>query len=232
MVEALVLVFNRWNVWNPWSSAACNHTCLDGITILSREMLQEKKASPGFTWKTQWLCDVRGPPALCKYSFQPIQEIMGAALIRAWKTLKLETSWNIIPLHSLPFARRRLLPLFVVGRGMAATGSQHCALVLCAKSVPTLGPTLAVLSGKHFNVFKAHCSAETAAVQLQIRSLVICSWIDQQVVQFVVVEAPNVQQIYVWLVVWTPLKNISQLGWLFPIYGENKKWSKPPTQIC
>ena len=26
-----------------------------------------------------------------------------------------------------------------------------------------------------------------------------------------------------WLVVWTPLKNISQLGWLFPIYGK-KKW--------
>ena len=32
-----------------------------------------------------------------------------------------------------------------------------------------------------------------------------------------------------WLVVWTPLKNISQLGWLFPIYGINKKCSKPPT---
>ena len=26
----------------------------------------------------------------------------------------------------------------------------------------------------------------------------------------------------VWLVVWTPLKNISQLGWLFPIYGKIK----------
>ena len=25
-----------------------------------------------------------------------------------------------------------------------------------------------------------------------------------------------------WLVVWTPLKNISQLGWLFPIYGKTK----------
>ena len=32
-----------------------------------------------------------------------------------------------------------------------------------------------------------------------------------------------------WLVVWTPLKNISQLGWLFPIYGKIKKCSKPPT---
>ena len=32
-----------------------------------------------------------------------------------------------------------------------------------------------------------------------------------------------------WLVVWTPLKNISQLRWLFPIYG--KKCSKPPTSI-
>ena len=29
-------------------------------------------------------------------------------------------------------------------------------------------------------------------------------------------------QINVWLVVWTPLKNISQLGWLFPIYGKIK----------
>ena len=28
--------------------------------------------------------------------------------------------------------------------------------------------------------------------------------------------------IYNWLVVWTPLKNICQLGWLFPIYGKIK----------
>ena len=28
--------------------------------------------------------------------------------------------------------------------------------------------------------------------------------------------------IYIWLVVWDPLKNISQLGWLFPIYGKIK----------
>ena len=35
---------------------------------------------------------------------------------------------------------------------------------------------------------------------------------------------------FFWLVVWTPLKNISQLGWLFPIYG--KKCSKPPTSLC
>ena len=34
-----------------------------------------------------------------------------------------------------------------------------------------------------------------------------------------------------WLVVWTPLKNISQLGWLFPIYGKINKCSKPPTSI-
>ena len=27
-----------------------------------------------------------------------------------------------------------------------------------------------------------------------------------------------------WLVVSTPLKNISQLGWLFPIYGKIEKW--------
>ena len=36
-----------------------------------------------------------------------------------------------------------------------------------------------------------------------------------------------------WLVVeQTPLKNISQLGWLFPIYGKNKTCSKPPTSKC
>ena len=33
----------------------------------------------------------------------------------------------------------------------------------------------------------------------------------------------------IWLVVWTPLKNISQLGWLSPIYGKIKNVSKPPT---
>jgi len=33
-----------------------------------------------------------------------------------------------------------------------------------------------------------------------------------------------------WLVVSTPLKNISQLGLLFPIYGKNKTCSKPPTR--
>ena len=32
-----------------------------------------------------------------------------------------------------------------------------------------------------------------------------------------------------WLVVSTPLKNIRQLGWLFPMYGKIKKCSKPPT---
>ena len=34
---------------------------------------------------------------------------------------------------------------------------------------------------------------------------------------------------FIWLVVSTTLKNISQLGLLFPIYGENKQFSKPPT---
>ena len=34
-------------------------------------------------------------------------------------------------------------------------------------------------------------------------------------------ETKNIKNIY-WLVVWTPLKNISQLGWLFPIYGKIK----------
>ena len=41
------------------------------------------------------------------------------------------------------------------------------------------------------------------------------------------------QSIYIcWLVVSTPLKNISQLGLWFPIYGKNKKCSKPPTRLC
>ena len=31
-----------------------------------------------------------------------------------------------------------------------------------------------------------------------------------------------------WLVVSTPLKNISPLGWSFPIYGKMQKCSKPP----
>ena len=36
-----------------------------------------------------------------------------------------------------------------------------------------------------------------------------------------------------WLVVSTPLKNISPLGWLFPIYG-NKKWqpNHQPVHVC
>ena len=33
---------------------------------------------------------------------------------------------------------------------------------------------------------------------------------------------PTTSQETGWLVVWTPLKNISQLGWLFPIYGKIK----------
>ena len=33
-----------------------------------------------------------------------------------------------------------------------------------------------------------------------------------------------------WLVVSTPLKHISQMGVLFPIYGKINKWSKPPTR--
>ena len=36
-----------------------------------------------------------------------------------------------------------------------------------------------------------------------------------------------------WLVVWTPLKNISQLGWLFPIYGKIKNVpNHQPVTIC
>ena len=35
-------------------------------------------------------------------------------------------------------------------------------------------------------------------------------------------DGSNSQLLHGWLVVWTPLKNISQLGWLFPIYGKIK----------
>ena len=34
----------------------------------------------------------------------------------------------------------------------------------------------------------------------------------------------------IWLVVWTPLKNISQLGWLFPIYGKIKNGNQTTNQ--
>ena len=36
----------------------------------------------------------------------------------------------------------------------------------------------------------------------------------------------------IWLVVWTPLKNISQLGWLFPIYGNIKNVPNHQPVIC
>ena len=39
-------------------------------------------------------------------------------------------------------------------------------------------------------------------------------------------------QKFLWLVVWTPLKNINQLGWLFPIYGNGSKlWYQWPTEM-
>ena len=44
---------------------------------------------------------------------------------------------------------------------------------------------------------------------------------------FQIYEAVQFEQLSLWLVVSTPLKNISQLGLLFPIYG--KKCLKPPT---
>ena len=48
--------------------------------------------------------------------------------------------------------------------------------------------------------------------------------------QFIIMVIKDNHHFY-WLVVSTPLKNIGQLGLLFPIYGE-KKCSKPPTSIC
>ena len=38
------------------------------------------------------------------------------------------------------------------------------------------------------------------------------------------------QSMEIWLVVWTPLKNISQLGWLFPIYGKIKNGNQTTNQ--
>ena len=35
-----------------------------------------------------------------------------------------------------------------------------------------------------------------------------------------------------WLVVWTPPKNISQLGWLFPIYGKIKMFQTTNQIVC
>ena len=38
---------------------------------------------------------------------------------------------------------------------------------------------------------------------------------------------------FIWLVVWTPLKNIESIGMIIPNIWENKKCSKPPTSyIC
>ena len=47
-------------------------------------------------------------------------------------------------------------------------------------------------------------------------------------------EVPQIfptQPILVWLVVWTPLKNISQLGWLFPIYGKKNVPNHQPVTV-
>ena len=44
-------------------------------------------------------------------------------------------------------------------------------------------------------------------------------------------EWKRMQSIYILVGGWaTPLKNISQLGWLFPMYGKISKCSKPPTR--
>ena len=37
-----------------------------------------------------------------------------------------------------------------------------------------------------------------------------------------ILAVPQIHAYHYWLVVWTPVKNISQLGWLFPIYGKIK----------
>ena len=39
------------------------------------------------------------------------------------------------------------------------------------------------------------------------------------------------EYIWHWLVVWTPLKNISQLGWLFPIYGKIENGNQTTNQV-
>ena len=40
----------------------------------------------------------------------------------------------------------------------------------------------------------------------------------------------NINLYIFWLVVWTPLKNISQLGWLFQIYGKIKHGNQTTNQ--
>ena len=41
----------------------------------------------------------------------------------------------------------------------------------------------------------------------------------------------NPETYSIWLVVWTPLKNISQFGWLFPIYGKIKLMFQTTNQV-
>ena len=47
----------------------------------------------------------------------------------------------------------------------------------------------------------------------------VCIWL---LVVSIVMHSVLEVSMQFWLVVWTPLKNISQLGWLFPIYGKIK----------
>ena len=42
---------------------------------------------------------------------------------------------------------------------------------------------------------------------------------------------PSMAHKHIWLVVSTPLKNISQLGWVFPIYGKNVPNHQPDIYI-
>ena len=60
--------------------------------------------------------------------------------------------------------------------------------------------------------------------------LVVGCWFSTSIVRWstACIDYERTQQI--WLVISTPLKNISQLGWLFPYVVENQKCSKPPTR--
>ena len=61
------------------------------------------------------------------------------------------------------------------------------------------------------------------------------SWIHEDLSWFIMIYLDyRWLQMIIWLVVWTPLKNISQLGWFFPIYGKIKNVPnhQPVLVIC
>ena len=76
---------------------------------------------------------------------------------------------------------------------------------VCQASPKKLNPKLQLPSAKHVHQnVHPYCNMEPKNGKLHFNNI------------------PDSRSILIWLVVWTPLKNISQLGWLFPIYGKIK----------